>query len=94
MAASKPLLVDDSGTILPDPFLVISFIEGSTHIGPTKRYAYIETMAQALANIHEQSLQNLPKLPTRTDPLPELLDYLPTGAQWSSLRSFLETFQR
>lgn len=87
----KPLMVDTSGELLPHPFLVIAFVEGSTGIPAGREGDFVATMAAELRRIHESDIAELPELPLRLDPLPELLDYLPEGEEWQSLRKHLET---
>ncbi len=85
----EPLLVDVSGEVLPDPFLVMSFVDGSSEVPAAQTTAHIERMAAVLARIHEVPLAPLPALPVRNDPLPEVFDFLPQGAEWASLRDHL-----
>ena len=44
----EPLLVDVSGTLLADPFLVMEFVEGTTVIPTAQLYQHIDLMADAL----------------------------------------------
>lgn len=87
----KPLLFDLSGALLENPFLVIEFVEGSSEIPAAQQNHYITRMADALANIHAVPTVGLPTLPARTDPLPELFDFLPEGHEWEDLVSYLRT---
>lgn len=87
----KPLLLDTSCTTLPHPFLVIEFIAGNTAIPPGDKDHYIERMARQLADIHDTPTLNLPSLPQRTNPLPEVLDFLPEGDEWAPLRQHLRS---
>lgn len=85
----EPLLVDTSGRLLPDPFLVMAFAEGTSAIPGGQEDRHIDVMADVLADIHALPTAALPPLPARTDPLPELFDYLPEGGEWDDLRAHL-----
>lgn len=91
LAVPEPLLVDVSGSRLPDPYLLIEFIEGTSEIPIAQQGRYIDLMADTLATIHALPTVDLPTLPMRIDPLPELLDYLPQGDEWNELRAFLHS---
>lgn len=87
----EPLLVDVSGSLLPDPFVVMAFVEGETAIPPENSGQCIDAMADMLATIHALPRDQLPRLPVRDDPLPEVFDYLPEGTEWTALRSHLRS---
>jgi aminoglycoside phosphotransferase (APT) family kinase protein len=87
----EPLLVDVSGNILPDPFLVMSFVQGSTAVPLELEHHCIDLMADELSKIHELPTTDLPALPVRNDPLPEVFDFLPEGDEWQELRAHLHT---
>ena len=87
----EPLMVDVSRRLLPDPFLIMSFVEGTTAIPSGQELHYIDTMADLLSKIHESPTADLPGLPVRNDPLPELFDFLPEGSGWESLRTHLHS---
>jgi len=87
----EPLLVDASGYLLADPFLVMSFVDGTSSVPVAREGRYIDVMAAVLAQIHALPTAGLPALPTRSDPLPEVLDYLPDGAEWEELRAHLRS---
>ncbi len=87
----EPLTVDVSGECLPDPFLIMTFVEGTTTIPANHADRYIDTMASVLAKIHETPTPDLPTLPARCDPLPEVFDFLPEDREWSSLREHLRS---
>ncbi len=86
-----PLLVDVSGAIIPEPFLVMSFIEGSTEIPEPQMFEYIDSMAAMLVRIHSAPTKNLPGLPLRLDPLPEVFEFLPEGDEWTELHGYLQS---
>ena len=85
----KPLHCDSKCVLIDHPYLLISFVEGSTS---TQDPEYVNKMAKTLAMIHEADPTDLPKLPIRTEPMPELFDYLPEGSNWDGLRDFLQGF--
>ena len=87
----EPLLVDTSGAVLPDPFLILEFVEGTSAIPAAEEQQYIDVMASTLADIHASPTAELPGLPARVDPLPEVFDFLPEGEEWSELRACLAT---
>jgi aminoglycoside phosphotransferase (APT) family kinase protein len=87
----EPLLVDVSSDLLADPFLILGFVEGTSAIPPAQEDQYLDTMAEVLTMIHRLPTAELPALPARIDPLPEVLDYLPEGAEWEALRGHLRS---
>lgn len=84
LAVPQPLLVDTSCELTPEPFLLMVFVDGKTHIPEAERTHHIEIMAETLAQIHNLPLTGLPALPARTEPWPELLDYFPEGKEWQN----------
>lgn len=52
LAVPEPYLLDESGTILPAPFLVIEYIEGKVEFAPADVNEYARQMAAQLAAIH------------------------------------------
>jgi len=89
----EPLMVDDSGQLLADPFLVMRYVEGDTQIPVVEQSRRVNLMATALHDIHQFDVSALPQLPLRLDPLPEVFDYLPQGSQWQELRDCLHLMQ-
>lgn len=87
----EPLFFDTSGSLLEDPFLLVGFIDGTSEIPATQEGHCIELMADLLAQIHGLSIADLPTLPMRTNPLPEVFDYLPEGEAWQDLRCQLRS---
>lgn len=87
----EPLLVDTSGTLLADPFLVMAFVEGSSEMPDAEQEHNIDAMAAMLAKIHAAPTAGLPELPARTDPLPEVFNYLPAGPEWDDLHAYLRS---
>ena len=89
----EPLLVDTSGGLLGDPFLVTGFIEGTSDVPAARAGQYIEGMADLLAKVHAFPTADLPTLPVRNDPLPEVFEYLPEGNEWENLRAHLRSLR-
>lgn len=73
----RPLLLDTTGALLAGPCLVMSFVEGSTEVPAEGVDANIDVMADTLVRLHRFPAEQLPPLPERLDPVPELHDYLP-----------------
>lgn len=91
LAVPETLHFDASGAVLADPFLVMAFSEGSSAVPAGEEDAHFDTMADVLARIHGFPTTGLPALPARNDPLPEVFDYLPDGAEWAGLNAHLRT---
>ncbi len=87
----EPLLVDASGSLLSEPFLVMAFVEGTSTVPVGQEGRYLDGMADVLAKIHALPTDDLPPLPARNDPLPEVLDFLPEGPEWGELRAHLRS---
>lgn len=87
----EPLLVDTSGTLLPEPFLVIAHVDGTSALPAGQENGYIDAMADWLVRIHAHSIADLPLLPRRCDPRPEVFDFLPKGPEWQPLRTHLQS---
>lgn len=89
LPVAEPLLVDDSRTLLPYPFLVIAFVAGDSIIDAVALPQRLDALANGLSRVHGTSLTTLPELPARLDPLPEVFEFLPSGAQWQPLETAL-----
>jgi aminoglycoside phosphotransferase (APT) family kinase protein len=87
----EPLLVDVSGSLLANPFIVMAFIEGTSTVPAGQEGQYIDVMADVLTKIHGLPTVDLPTLPARNDPIPEVFDYLPEGPEWEELRAHLRS---
>lgn len=85
----EPLLLDASGHLLPRPFLVMEFVDGSVDVPPDGLDGCLDVMAATLTRLHGLRLDGVPELPPRIDPLPELFDYLPETTEWHALREHL-----
>lgn len=86
----RPRLLDLSGTVLPAPYLVLPFVDGTTEPRMPSSAA-VERMAGFLARLHELDVASRPippTLPRRANPMPELLEYLDDGLK--DLRRLLE----
>lgn len=77
----QPLLLDTSEQLFSGPFLVMSFVEGSTEVPPEEIEAALEIMADTLVRLHRFPTVDLPPLPARLDPVPGLREFLPDSAQ-------------
>jgi len=72
-----------------EPWVLIEYIEGETPNPVDKPGGRIDTMAEQLCALHSAATETLPDLPLRIDPQPELLEFLPEGAEWNGLRQTL-----
>lgn len=88
----EPLLLDDTGTLLPSPFLVIAWIDGTTVVPDDASPPAVEQMAAFLAALHalDPVELGLDGLPAREDPVEGALSFLPEGAP-SAWRAHLST---
>jgi len=89
ICAPRPLALDESLQHIPYPFLVLDHVEGETVFPTNPADIRIVGMADALARIHAMPIACLPTLPTRNDPRPELLGYLPRDGEFDPLRERL-----
>ena len=85
----QPILFDARCTLAATPFVIMAAIPGSSVIPTGEAFEYIDEMARQLFRIHQAPIQNLPALPSRVDPLPEVFEYLPTAAEWGGLKARL-----
>lgn len=89
IAVPEPLLLDTTQRLFPEPYLVMAFVDGSVEL-PTDAFDdSLDVMAATLSRLHTLPTEDLPELPPRIDPLPELFDYLPDTAEWRALREHL-----
>lgn len=63
IAMPKPYLADESGDILPSPYIVGAFIDGETDFAPSDMHDYLAQMAEQLAHIHQIDVDSVPFLP-------------------------------
>ena len=90
LPVAQPLAVDETKSLLPNDYLVLTFIGGSSLIESPDHAAYIERAAEMLARIHQTPVEGLPELPARREPLPEVFDYWPQGPEWEELKTHLQ----
>jgi len=81
-----PLLVDVSCTLLPTPYLLMEFLEGTSVVTGEQEAHYIEVIASVLAKIHCACVADLPSLPARIDPLPKIITNLPDEPEVNARR--------
>lgn len=79
----KPLAVDASLEIVPYPYLLIDFVEGTTKVAPDFENDAIKKMANMLFEIHGHP--GVAGLPARIDPLENLDEYLPEEEEFRDL---------
>jgi aminoglycoside phosphotransferase (APT) family kinase protein len=65
--APTPLHLDTSGTILPTPWLLQSFVDGDTEDVPADPDDHMRQLAEALAAIHRVPASDVPFLPQQED---------------------------
>ena len=65
--APAPLHLDTSGTILPTPWLLQSFVEGETADVPADLDDHMRQLAEALAAIHRVPAADVPFLPLQEE---------------------------
>lgn len=87
----RPILLDASRSHIDRTYVVMDFVEGSSEIPEDLAEPRIARMAETLAMIHRVPTGSLPKLVSRLDPVPELLDFLPEGEEWRPLRDHCAT---
>ncbi|MEO1028378.1 MAG: phosphotransferase [Pseudomonadota bacterium] len=80
----RPLAVDLNGA---NPCLLMAFCDGEKRFDDLDLGQRLSVMAKALLGLHQLALDI--ELPSRTDPLPECLDYLPEGEEWTRFRTGL-----
>ena len=85
----EPLKVDTSGRMAATPFVVMAYVEGTSEIPAAETAQRLAAMADVLARIHGFPAADLPALPSRLDPLPEVFDFLPADREWDALRAHL-----
>lgn len=54
--AQRPYQLDESGTILPHPYLLIEYIEGAPDYAPSNPIRYAEQVATQLATLHRMDI--------------------------------------
>lgn len=90
----QPLMVHPAGVNrLTLPCLVMRFVAGQSELSSGSIDGSVAVMANMLQRIHATTLNPLPPLPDRLDPLPEVFDYLPDGDRWVALGAYLKTLR-
>ena len=84
---------DATREVLGYPYLLLDFVEGSTEIPEESIDRRISAMAECLATVHAAQFDDLPPLPTRLDPLPELFGLLPSTPEWRNFRARLQKLE-
>ncbi len=77
----EPYLADDSGHILPRPFVAMEFVDGATEIKMAALPGALSQLADALSRLHSVDIDRsgLPSLPPADNPRTRLWHYLPEG---------------
>ncbi|HTU59534.1 MAG TPA: phosphotransferase, partial [Polyangiales bacterium] len=90
----RPLLFDDSAKLLPSPFFVMEWVQGTTDVTLSARDAALQQMAEFLARLHalEPESLSLPALPAREDPVSGTLQYLPPDPHFHGVREFVASY--
>ena len=78
LCPSLSLFFDSECTLAANPFVIVTAIPGYSVIPADNAFEYIDEMSDQLFRIHQAPIQNLPTLPSRLDPLPEVFEYLST----------------
>lgn len=76
VSAPTPYLLDQSGEILPSPYLVVAYIDGAPQLAPPNLDTYLEQIVTELAAIHriDDAQTDLAFLPQQHDVYSSLLD--------------------
>ncbi len=90
VAVPEPLLLDDAGEFLDQPFQVMRLVSGSIEVENAQQAKVWHTMGNTLRAIHELPIDDLPALPPRLNPLPEVLDFLQGRREWDALGNKLK----
>lgn len=86
---AEPLGLDVTGEIIPEPYLMMAFVDEASTSVQVDNATYFQQLAAVLREIHNAPVQALPALPVRSDPVPELIGFLPEEAKWRRVREFL-----
>ena len=84
----RPIRFDASCSHVNAAYVLMEFTEGSSEVPEGAARAHIVRMAETLVTIHRTPTALLPPLSSRLDPVPELLGFLPDGAEWRALLDF------
>ena len=86
---SRPIYLDTSCKIIDKPFMIMTYLDGDIDSPDNKDLNSISKMVEALKVIHGIDVSALPKLSLRIDPLSNIETFLPSGAKWDDLKTFL-----
>jgi len=86
LCVPRVLVLDESLEHLPHPYLLLDHIDGEKIFPASAADPRIEAMARMLARIHALPVDGLPDVPTRIDPVPEILAYLPDDIEFDAVR--------
>ncbi len=91
----EPLHLDTSCELLPTPYLVMRWVDGSTEISLADLPVCLPRMASFLARLHglDPSTPGLLNLPQREDPVAGALACLLAEGEWGVLRERLVHYQ-
>ncbi|MEM5518557.1 phosphotransferase [Henriciella sp. AS95] len=93
LPVQTPVLVDTSCTHLPAPYLIVSYVDGTTEISEGNLDETLGVMARVMFALHATSTKALPDLPERTDPIPDLIGFLPSTEENQAFRAWLEALK-
>ena len=87
----KSLYIDSQGRQLGKPSVIMSFIEGTTDHDAPALPVRLQVMADTLAALHNLEVEDPSAWPQRTNPLPEVFDYLPDNPQGVATKARLQS---
>lgn len=78
LPVAKPYYLDESGELLPHPYIVVGYLEGATDFAPRNLADFLQQSAGLLARIHRlPALPRLGFLPDRHAHVRRWIDYQP-----------------
>jgi aminoglycoside phosphotransferase (APT) family kinase protein len=90
--APEPIHVDESGALLPSPFVVVEFIDGETLFEPNDTADFLRQLAEGLARIHAiPASAEVSFLPARGYDIPERRATLDESMREGDIRDALES---
>lgn len=93
LPVQTPILVDASCTHLPAPYLIAGYVDGTTEIAEDNLDERLGVMARVMVALHSASTDALPGLPARTDPIPDLIRFLPPTEDDQAFHPALEALK-
>ena len=95
LQVARPLYLDVSGTLLPVPFFVMEYIEGTADISPARLPGALSQMADFLCTLHQLDFNgsDYPGLSDDDDPLAGALRYIPDQPANTQLREQLQLWR-